>query len=352
MSDFLGALQREIQMYAFLPTNVSFETVFFGGGTPSLLAPHQLESILALLHSTFHIQRDAEVTLETNPGTVTREKLDAFKSLGINRLSIGIQSFHEDELQFLSRIHDSRQAESCVELARETGFKNVSIDLMYSLPGQTRLRWEENLLKALALHPHHLSAYSLIVEDHTPLARLVNAKQVSPNPVDVEAELYECTMDIMAAHGYEHYEASNYALPGFRSRHNSNYWNHENYLGFGPSAHSFWKKPGETAGRRWWNIANLSHYCARLHNNELPLVSEDVVSSKELVTERIFLGLRSDGVNLKRLCADFGIELHQDQQSIIRELVAQNIATLENDTLRLTSRGFLLCDEISGRLIT
>jgi oxygen-independent coproporphyrinogen-3 oxidase len=180
---------------------------------------------------------------------------------------------------------------------------------------------------------------------------MVHAQQVSPNPIDVEADLYEYTMVHMDAHGYAHYEVSNYALPGFRSRHNSNYWNHENYLGFGPSAHSFWKEQGRATGRRWWNIASVSEYCSHLGRGDPPRVSEETVSSKELITERIFLGLRSDGVDLRKLHNDFGVTLHYHQKAIIRDLVAQEFATLENDVLRLTSHGFLLCDEVAERLI-
>jgi oxygen-independent coproporphyrinogen-3 oxidase len=351
MDDFLCALHHEVELYSAYGDQETFETIFFGGGTPSLLEPSQLETILSHLYKTFHIEEDAEITVETNPGTVTREKLLAYRSLGVNRLSIGVQSFHEDELRFLSRIHDSGQAIACVELAREAGLENLNIDLIFSLPGQTAARWEANLRTALGLHPEHISAYSLIVEDNTPLARMVRSKQVSPNPVEMEAELYELTMQIMTTHGFEHYEVSNYARPGYRSRHNYNYWGHANYLGFGPSAHSFWKERGALHGRRWWNIANISTYSERLQSRRLPIASEEEVAVKGLANERIFLGLRSDGLNLKRLSSEFGVELPAGHHNIIHQLVAENIATLENELLRLTPKGFLLCDEVSERLM-
>ncbi|MBI4535700.1 MAG: radical SAM family heme chaperone HemW [Ignavibacteriae bacterium] len=350
MGDFLTALHREIDLCAEFSGRGEFETVFFGGGTPSLLAPLQLEKILSHLHDTFPITRDAEVTVETNPGTVTKEKLSAYRSLGVNRLSIGIQSFHEDELKFLSRIHDSAQAKECVRLAREVGFENVSIDLIYGLPGQTRKRWEQNLRTALHLNPQHISAYGLIVEDGTPLARMVQARLVSPMPADDEAELYECTMNFMEAHGFEHYEVSNYARSGFRSRHNYNYWRHGNYLGFGPSAHSFWSERGEKP-RRWCNIANVSHYCRKLKMNELPIVTEEELSCDQLLTERIFLGLRCDGVNLDRLRNDFGDDFRATHSMIIDALLAAQALTFDAQSLRLTSKGYLVCDEICARLI-
>ncbi len=348
---FLASLHREIDLYAKFGNGVTFETVFFGGGTPSLLQPAQLDSILSHLRTTFTIEPDAEITVETNPGTVDREKLFAFKALGVNRLSIGVQSFHDDELKFLSRIHDRGDALRCVEHSRAAGFDNLNIDLIFSLPGQGIDRWESNLVQAIALNTEHISAYSLIVEDNTPLARMVASKQVSPNPSDTEAELYEFTMEFLGNRGFEHYEVSNYARPGFRSRHNYNYWNHRNYLSFGPSAHSFWKQPGAHFGRRWWNIANISHYCDRLLQNELPLVTQEFVRTRELMNERVFLGLRSDGLDLHQFEDEFGVALSNNHGATIRQLVDEDYAKMEENRLRLTPKGFLLCDEISARLL-
>jgi oxygen-independent coproporphyrinogen III oxidase len=351
MDEFLKALDMEIAAGAERGAGVRFDTVFFGGGTPSLLTPAQLQRILSSLRSSYSIAPDAEVTLETNPGTVTPGKLSAFRSLGVNRLSVGIQSFDEQELHFLSRIHDSAQAVEAVTQARKAGFDNLSIDLIYSLPGQTSHQWLLTLERGLALEPQHISAYSLIVEDNTPLSRMVRAKQVSPNPVEAEAALFELTMQIMADSGFEHYEVSNYAKPGRRSRHNYAYWSHENYLGFGPSAHSFWRAPDGQSGERWANIANVSTYARRLLEGEKPLAFRESVGVKELINERIFLGLRADGVNLHRLETEFGIPLSVGQQEIVRQLVREQLASEEGSVLRLTARGFLLCDEIAGRLM-
>ncbi len=348
MEDFLKALHHEIDFYAGYGTKATFETIFFGGGTPSLLSPVQLEAILSQLHRTFRIEHDAEVTVETNPGTVDKEKLAAFRSLGVNRLSIGIQSFHDDELKFLSRIHDANQAIQCVKFARAADFDNVSIDLIYALPDQSKEQWEDNLRKAVSLQPDHISAYGLIVEDNTPLAHMVRSRLVTPKPVEQEAEFFECTMQFLEARGFEHYEVSNYAKPGFRSRHNYNYWRHENYLGFGPSAHSFWQD-GEKA-KRWNNIANLSHYNALLTEAKLPLRSEESLTADQLVTERVLLGLRSDGLNLTKLKADFNSPALR--YSMIPSLMETGEATLDNGMLRLTRQGYLLCDEIAALLIS
>ena len=349
MEDFLKALHHEIDLYSEFGKKATYETIFFGGGTPSLLTPKQLEDILSHLQSVFPIEQGAEITVETNPGTVTREKLAAYRSMGVNRLSIGIQSFHDDELKFLSRIHNSTQAVECIQFVRDVGFDNLSIDLIYALPDQSKERWEANLKRAVALETNHISAYGLIVEDNTPLARMVSARTVSPKPTDEEAEFYEFTMDFLDAHGFEHYEVSNYAKPGFRSRHNYNYWCHENYISFGPSAHSFWKEEGRA--KRWFNLANLSHYCSYLNENKLPLLTEEFLTREQLMTEKVFLGLRSDGLNLKKLYTEFEVVASSLHHSIIPTLIEGGSATLENDILRLTSRGYLLCDEICVRLL-
>ena len=352
MEDFLSALWNELDSYAGFGKGTVFGTVFLGGGTPSLLTPAQMEGILSHLHRRFAIAGDAEITVETNPGTATEEKLEAYRALGVNRLSIGVQSFDPRELEFLSRIHTREQALECVSSARKAGFENFSIDLIYALPGQTRARWMKNLEQAVGLAPPHLSAYGLIVEDGTPLARMVAAKQVSPAPTDLEAGLYEATMEYLDARGYEHYEVSNYAQPGYRSVHNYNYWTHGRYLGFGPSAHSFWHEgeQGDSA-KRWWNIRSLSGYCQRLLHGESPRVSDEVLGTPELLTERVFLGLRSDGLDLAGLETDFGVLFGAQEKGLIDDLLRGGLATVREGKLRLSSRGYLVCDEICVRLL-
>ena len=350
--DFLASLMREIRQREDRGDGALFEAVFFGGGTPSLLEPTQVESILSHLHAAFRISPDAEVTLEANPGTVTGEKLEAFRSLGINRLSIGIQSFHDTELKFLGRIHDRAEALRCIELARAAGFENISIDLIYSIPGQTLALWENTLRTAIALAPQHMAAYSLTVEVATPLARMMGAGEVQPAPTDLEAEMYEQTMELLAAHGFEHYEVSNYALPGFSCRHNRNYWSHEDYVGFGPSAHSFRKEGEVIRGRRWWNVADLANYMDRLEREELPVESEERVGLAEMLHERVFLGLRSGGVDLARLKRDFGYDLVTRERDTLQWLLEDQMVIREGDLLRLTSKGYRLCDEIACRLVS
>ncbi len=338
---FLDALKTEMLLRAEEQRfRRSYETVFFGGGTPSLLAPSDIEKILDCLASHFSIDSNAEITLETNPGTVNSTKLKAFRSLGVNRLSIGIQSFHDDDLQFLSRIHTSDHARRCISDAFDAGFQNVSLDLIFSLPHQTLERWRSNLNQAVAQSPVHLSCYSLIVEPNTPLFRMVQSKQITPLNAEKDAELYEFTMDFLGSRGFTHYEVSNFALPGYQCRHNVNYWNHTDYLGFGPSAHSLWET------ERWWNSANISTYIEKLAHRQLPIEGGEHLTEQQLRDEAIFLGLRSDGINLGKYAKRFGRDLLTECRSPIAHFEEQGLMMRESDRLRLTPKGYLLCDEI------
>ncbi len=332
-------------MYSEYGRKESFETIFFGGGTPSLLSPAAIAEQLELLHRTFSILPNAEITLETNPGTVDRAKLAGFRAAGINRLSFGVQSFHDDDLRFLTRIHSAEQAKQSIRLARAVGFENMSIDLIFALPNQTLTKWEENLREFVELDIEHVSAYSLIVEKNTPLSRLVAAKQVSPLPLETEAEMYEFTMAYLHGAGFEHYEVSNYAKPGFRSRHNSNYWNHSNYLAFGPSAHSFW------INRRWWNVRSIESYCKKISAGEHPIAGEELLTPEQSLDETIMLGLRGEGIHLDRLKMQHGVDLVASDLRTINDLVSEHLLLHDPPFLRLTDRGYLLCDEISGVLL-
>jgi oxygen-independent coproporphyrinogen-3 oxidase len=344
---FLRALETEITSYAEYGKRETFETIFFGGGTPSLLSPETIGRLLDLLHRTYTVTDTAEITLETNPGTVDSAKLAGYKSAGINRLSFGVQSFHQKDLGFLSRIHTVQEARDAVAWAKEAGFKNVNIDLIYALPGQTHDEWKDNLDQAMALGTQHISAYNLIVEDGTPLARMVHSKQVSPAPTETEAEMYEMTMEYLASHGFVHYEVSNYALPGCESQHNSNYWNHTNYLGFGPSAHSFWQN------RRWWNIANIQTYNNKLNERILPLAGEETLTAEQLLEEEIMLNARCGKIDLGSMADKHGIEIeHSGTLDFVRAMESEGLVTFETATLyTLTPKGFLVCEEISERLI-
>jgi len=347
---FLAALLNEIDMYALRYAAEPIETIFFGGGTPSLLSPSVIASILDRLTARFRILPDAEITMEANPGTVTPDSFRGYRSAGINRLSIGIQSFHREELEFLGRIHSAEEAERAVADAYRAGFTNVNIDLIFSLPSQTRARWEETLRRALALHPVHISAYSLIVEEHTPLHAMVQKRIVTPIAETVDAEIYECTMDILAREGYRHYEISNYAKPGFECRHNLNYWNHSNYVSFGPSAHSFWRS-SPSAARRWWNDRNIDRYCAGIESGSIPPGGEESIDRAQMIDEEIFLGLRRGELDLARLQRDYAFEFPDEQEDLVTAFIDEGYLTLADQIIRLTPKGFMMCDALTERLV-
>jgi oxygen-independent coproporphyrinogen-3 oxidase len=343
----LFALETEIRLRAENSRfHESVETIFFGGGTPSLLHPSEVEKILNLIAAHFSIQKDAEITLETNPGTVDKEKLNAFRSAGINRISMGIQSFYDDDLKFLTRIHTASEAKQCVKDAFAAGFENVSFDLIFSLPNQTLPKWKSNLEQALELQPTHISCYSLIVEPETPLFRMMQSNQIAAPNADNDAEMYEFTIDFLTSHGFEQYEVSNFAKPAavdkpnFKCRHNINYWNHSNYLGFGPSAHSFWKD------KRWWNTSDIAAYIEQLNRHTLPLFGEENLSETQLMEETIFLGLRSEGIDLEQFHRQHAHYFLAEYKSIITELIQQGHALLDGGRFRLTAKGYIVCDEI------
>lgn len=352
MDLFLDSLLKEIALAASLGSaGAQFDTIFFGGGTPSLLSPRQLESIIEALMKTFSVLSTAEITVETNPGTVDREKLRAYRSLGVDRLSIGVQSFHEDELKFLGRTHDAKVAKTCVRRAQEAGFENVSLDLICSLPGQTRERWESNLRQAVALQTKHISTYSLIVEPRTPLFRMVRSGQVTPLPPEQDAELYELTADFLAAHGFEQYEVSNHAKPGYRSRHNSKYWHHEFYLGFGPSAHSFWTGDSKQDVVRWWNVRSLKQYTEQVAKNQRPIDGDETLDEETLLREEILLGLRSDGIDIQSLRRRYHHDLLSVRGEQVREFIREQLMRVDREKLKLTKKGFLVCDAICEALV-
>ncbi|MBI4811220.1 MAG: radical SAM family heme chaperone HemW, partial [Ignavibacteriales bacterium] len=315
-NNFLNAVHREIDHYIDFTQRDSIETIYIGGGTPSLLTAQDMKKILVHLIQLFSIRSDSEITIEVNPGTVDKEKLTAYLDMGINRLSIGVQSFQQDDLQFLTRIHTVDQAIQTIRSAKEVGFKNISIDLIYAIPNQTLSSWKENIEHAITFEPQHISAYSLIVEENTPLAQMVESKAISPVDLELEAAMYAYTMERLNRAGYDHYEISNYAKPGFQSKHNCNYWNHTNYLGFGPSAHSFWD------GKRWWNIADLLSYCEKLSSECTPIAGSETLTIKEMFNEAVMLGLRSGELALREIELKYKIDLAALWNSVLKEMTA------------------------------
>lgn len=342
-------LCREITLVAEqLPgaTAEPIATVYFGGGTPSLLSPLQLERLLNRLHAAFRIAADAEWSMECNPGTVTLDQLRAYRSLGITRLSFGVQSFHEDELRFLDRVHTARDAVVAVQWAYQAGFENVNVDLMFAVPGQTVESWRQTLQQAIALAPVHISTYSLIWEPGTPLYARWRRGEVAPVPEELDVAQYELAAELLSAAGYEHYEVSNFARAGFACRHNLVYWHGEEYLALGPSAH------GYVGGRRYWNVRSLRRYAELVRSGMLPLAGSEHIGPQERLEELIFLELRADGIRFDRLRQEFGIDLAAEAAELFHRWEAMGaLAVWTPERLQLNWRGYLLCDELTSELL-
>ena len=348
---FPDQIAREIALYADTTDPARVRTLYYGGGTPSVLSIGQLGVLQDGFRRAFRWEPEAEITIEVNPGTVDRASLAAYRTLGFNRLSIGVQSFDPTALSFLGRIHSADDARRCIGDARDAGFTNISIDLIYSVPGQTDARWYATLDEAIALGPEHISAYSLIVEEDTPLFVQVHEGTVTPNADLQEAALYEGTMARLSRAGYEHYEVSNYARRGCHSRHNSSYWDHATYLGFGPSAHSFLAPGQDRAAMRWSNVRSLQGWAGMVGRGERPLAGEEVLSRQELFEEGVFLGLRANGLDVARVERLSGVRFTTRQRDTLHSLVTGGLAREEGEHIRLTPAGFLICDEICARML-
>lgn len=347
-SDFVDLLIQEIDLKLQANQRLAgreLQTIFFGGGTPSLLTPDELERICAKLSEHFKVAENVEFTLECNPGTVDLEKLKAYKSLGANRLSFGVQSFYAEELAFLGRIHDADQARNAVSLARKAGFDNVSIDLIFALPGQMESILANTLREAMALETDHISAYNLIIERGTPLYRLVQMNKVVELDSDRSAELFQMVQRTIATAGFEQYEISNYAKsPEKRAKHNLVYWNgSKDYVSFGPSAHEF------IGGERAWNVSSLEEYGKMIRAGKLPTINRERLSIQQRRTEILYLHLRSTGILLDDFREVFGEDLLLNPN--IGFFIEDGILINEAGLLKLTQKGYRFCDGVVAQLM-
>jgi len=339
---FTETLCIEIELtLAGLASKPDIDTIFFGGGTPSLLSIEQFRTIFSTINKLCNLNPDAEISVECNPGTIDRRYLRELKGLGVNRLSFGVQSFFGNELKFLQRIHSPEEAENAVIHAREAGFDNVSIDLMFAIPGQTLESLRYSIDKAISLGTDHISAYSLIYEPGTPLYKDLRKGLVHPTDEDTDYNFFRLISEKFISAGYEHYEISNYSKPGKQCKHNYKYWYGGEYYGFGPSAHGF------IEGRRYWNFRNLNKYITRLYNNILPVENSEVPGTKERIYEAIMLGLRAEGIYLDKFQADFGFDLLTVLHPMINDLKKQGLLAEKDNKIFLTEEGYFLCDEIS-----
>jgi oxygen-independent coproporphyrinogen-3 oxidase len=350
---YVDSLGKEIQLYAKAIGQFELKTAYFGGGTPSLLPAKSIAHILETCGKVFHTSPNLEVTLEANPGTVEQTFLTQLNQLGINRLSLGVQSFSDIELKLLGRIHSSTEAREAYLAARQAGFQNINIDLLYALPRQTINDWQNNLVEAIKLKPDHLSLYPLTLEPGTPLTNAV-ASGLLPKPsADLAADMYLLAKHKLAQEGYNHYEISNWALPGKECQHNLTYWKNELYLGFGAGAHS------HLAGYRWSNILSPVEYIKCLTRGETvtsvqqPNFSTPVTDSAEHIgrdleiAESVILGLRlEEGINFVDFAHRFMVELLSIYQQQINELVELGLIAKNEQGIRLTTKGKLLGNEV------
>lgn len=353
-ASYVQALCAEIEHYALDYGDEPIETIYFGGGTPSLLHLDALRHILKTIHTHYDAEDVREVTLELNPEDVDLDYLRGLRALGIDRLSIGIQSFFAEDLAFMNRSHNAAQAEAIIPLARRAGFDNFSVDLIFGLPDQPPEYWAANLEKVVQREVPHLSTYNLTVEARTPLHKQVERGLVTPQDDETLAARYQFTMEYLRAQGYEHYEISSFCRPGFRAEHNQHYWDHTNYLGFGPSAHSFWwKSLPSPAAVRWANVRNLKRYEALVHQRQAPLESREMLSYDMLADEHIMLRLRTaDGLDLDLLESKYGVDLLFEKIDELALLETEGyIEPIRNSRVRLTDRGRLLCDAVTAKLL-
>jgi len=304
-----------------------------------------IEEIINNLKSKFSVKENAEITLETNPGTVTEQKLKSFLKAGINRISIGIQSFNDGELKFLTRIHDSETAVKTVLNAYDAGFENISADLIFNLPAQTKDKWLHNLKIITRLPVKHISAYSLILERGTILNKMVLDGKIKMQDEDYDAELYELTIDFMESQGFNQYEVSNFAKQGFECIHNKAYWEYRDYLSFGPSAHSF------VNGKRWWNFSSLKRYINEIENNHTAVAGSEFVDKNKMFDEYVMLALRSSGLDISDLQTRFGDKWINSKHKYFSHLQQNNLISFSENKIQLTKEGYALCDEILSNIL-
>ena len=345
---YVNALCREISDFKSQISNSEsqIETIYFGGGTPSLLLPAQLEKILSAIHQNFAVDENIEFTLEMNPATVTLEKLRAFKGAGVNRASFGVQTFDDRALRLLARGHDANDARQTFELLRRAGFDNISFDLIAGLPHQTLRDWEQNLDEALRLNPEHLSLYLLEIHEGTPLAEQIRSQRQPKPDEDLAAEMYEMMIEKTADADFSQYEISNFCRGGFQSRHNSKYWLCEPVFAFGVSAHSFDGK------RRWANERDTNRYVSLIENETTPVVEINELDEKQLAGEFAFLNLRlTKGLDLDEYKSRFGIDLRENLAEDLARLEDFGLIKYAGNHLKLTRHGMVYSNEVFALFI-
>jgi len=343
-TELVRAISSEIALQKNYLNGESLETIYVGGGTPSILLDEELDQILNAVHANFSIAESREITLEGNPDDLTKEKLDYLFRAGINRLSVGIQTFDNAILKSLNRAHDNLMARGCIDDAKNSGFKNISIDLIYAIPGRSDEDWEKDINEAIALSPQHISSYSLTIEEKTVFGKWTKQGKMKPVDDDVAARQLALLIDILERSNYEQYEVSNFSKPGFQSRHNSNYWKNRIYLGVGPSAHSY---NGES---RQYNVSNNSMYLRSIQQEKVPSTVE-VLSRQDKINEYLLTSLRTSwGADLKILREEYSWDIINKNWDYVQSLQTKGLIEIEDNILRLTRQGRFLADKIASDL--
>ncbi len=339
--DFLDALFKEMEMYR--PRFHSFDTVYIGGGTPSLLSPQHLENILIKVRENFNLLSNTEITIETNPADLNRSFLESMRERGISRINIGVQSFDEKVLGFLGRRHSVKQAVSSVGDSRKAGFHDMGLDLIYGVPGQDIESWLDTLKQAVAFSPEHLSCYQLTLEAKTPLGIRAQAGEFPVPGEELQHEFFIKTSQFLEVAGYLHYEVSNFARgKEHTSRHNQKYWDHSPYLGLGPAAHSF------QCNQRWWNHRSLDQYLAAINTGNLPVEETETLTVEQLRLEALYLGLRTrKGISLQDFQKEYHYDLLAEKEKILSKLEEEGFVSIQDGTLYPTQIGLAVADSLS-----
>lgn len=339
-------IEKELALQKNYLAGESIETIYFGGGTPSLLTEKEIRGLLDAIHSHYPVATSPEVTLEANPDDLSEEMLKMLYQAGINRLSLGIQSFEDHVLHFFNRAHTSAEALQCIRRARAAGFDNLSADLIYSVPGQSDDMLRQNLAVLLNERPEHVSAYSLTIEEKTVFGRRAKRGELHALDETQAAVQFEIVMDTLTHAGYRHYEISNFCLPGYPAKHNTSYWQQKKYLGVGPSAHSF------DGASRQYNVSNNHAYSRALREGNIPFEKE-ILTHENKINEFIFTSLRTDtGCNLQVLRAMYEYDLAAENKVYLQQLLDKKYATLQEEILLLTRQGKFLADQIASDLFT
>lgn len=349
--EYAAAVVREMALRVErLDLPVAAGTLYFGGGTPSLMEPALVARLIDTAQRLYGLTDDAEVTIEANPGTVNAVKLAGYRAAGVNRLSLGVQSFNDSFLEQLGRIHTAREARGAFSMARKAGFCNIGIDLIHSLPGETPAAWLDDLARAVSLGPEHVSAYGLSIEEGTPFHDLERDGRLSLPDEEEGVQMFLQTAEFLQGSGYEHYEISNFALPGGRSRHNQVYWQRGNYLGFGAGAHSYLRSSG--FGVRWRNISSPEVYRQSISRATLPEEELTTLTERDAMAEFLFLGLRMlEGVELEVFRKEFGIVLEDAYPGVLPALFENGLLECRTGRLRLTGKGLVFANQVFLRFV-